>query len=563
MIGAYQDDTAATDAGSAYVYNLTSATPTVPLATLNNAGPAVDDRFGTSVAISGTLVVAGAPREDTSATDGGAAYVYDLNSASPTVPVWTLINPRMATGDNFGASVAISGTRVVVGTPSSNVGANDAGSAYVYDLNGASPTTAIAILDNPDAAPLDNFGTSVAISGSRVVVGAPNDDTGASGAGRAYVYDLAGSSPTVPVTLNNPGPSAGERFGIAVAIEGTQVVVGAFGEDTDATVAGRVYIYDVSGAPPTSPALTLSKPSPQTGDAFGGAVAISGSRVVVAAQGDDTGAPDAGSAYVFDLTGATPTVPVATLNNPTPAGSDLLGSSVAISGTRVAVGVAFDDTQATEGGIGYVYNLSSATPNVPVATLNNPAPTLNDNFGGSVGIAGTRVVAGAPFDDTPQADKGSIYVFSALVTPTLVTQASASAALGGTISDTATLSGGSNPTGTITFNLYGPDDATCSGASVFVSAVPVTGNAAHNSGNFSPSAAGTYRWVASYGGDSNNQPVSGACNDSNESVVVTKGTPSATVSSSNNPSTFGESVTFTATFTSSARTPTGHRAVQD
>ena len=50
MVGADADDTGATDAGSAYVYDLSSATPTVPVATLNNPGPAASDKFGYSVA---------------------------------------------------------------------------------------------------------------------------------------------------------------------------------------------------------------------------------------------------------------------------------------------------------------------------------------------------------------------------------------------------------------------------------------------------------------------------------------------------------------------------------
>jgi hypothetical protein len=108
------DDTGAEAAGSAYLYDLSSATPTVPVATLNNPGPAFNDQFGHSVAISGTRVVAGAPSDDTGAMDAGSAYVYDLSSATPTVPVATLNNPRPAQGD-FGDAVAISGTRVVVG----------------------------------------------------------------------------------------------------------------------------------------------------------------------------------------------------------------------------------------------------------------------------------------------------------------------------------------------------------------------------------------------------------------------------------------------------------------
>ena len=60
--------------------------PTVPVATLNNPGPAAGDQFGKSVAISGTRVVVGAYADDTGATDAGSAYVYDLSSGTPTVP---------------------------------------------------------------------------------------------------------------------------------------------------------------------------------------------------------------------------------------------------------------------------------------------------------------------------------------------------------------------------------------------------------------------------------------------------------------------------------------------
>ncbi len=111
-------------------------------------------------------------------------------------------------------------------------------------------------------------------------------------------------------------------------------------------------------------------------------------------------------------------------------------------------------------------------------------------------------------------------VVVARVTPTLSTTASAAVSVGGNVSDQATLSGGYLPTGTITFNLYGPNDPTCTNPAAFTSAVPVAGNGAYGSGNFAPASGGVYRWVASYGGDANNNPATGACNDLNESVSV-------------------------------------------
>jgi hypothetical protein len=111
--------------------------------------------------------------------------------------------------------------------------------------------------------------------------------------------------------------------------------------------------------------------------------------------------------------------------------------------------------------------------------------------------------------------------------PALSTQASGSVSVGGSISDTATLSGGNSPTGTITFTLFGPDNANCSGSPIFTSVRTVSGNGSVTSASFTPTAAGTYRWRAEYSGDSNNAAVTGACNAANELVTVTSPPASA------------------------------------
>jgi len=103
---------------------------------------------------------------------------------------------------------------------------------------------------------------------------------------------------------------------------------------------------------------------------------------------------------------------------------------------------------------------------------------------------------------------------------TLTTLASANVAIGGQIHDTAFLGGGINPTGTITFGLYGPGDTTCAGPALFTSAVPVDGNGSYDSASFTALVAGTYQWVANYSGDANNAAAVTACNDPNESVLV-------------------------------------------
>jgi hypothetical protein len=406
VVGAAYDDSSATDSGSAYVYDLGSTTPKVPIPMLDVPGPASGELFGMSVAISGTRVVVGAAFQNLWM---GGAYVYDLTSATPATPAFTLNNPDPAKGELFGHSVAISGTRVVIGAPFDIIGDAYAGSAYVYDLASSTPTVPMATLPNPDPASDDYFGSIVAISGTRVVVGAARDDTGATDAGSVYVYDLASAMPTVPiVTVNNPNPATNDNFGIAVAISGAHLAVGAYLDDAGATDRGSAYVYDLDSATPTVPVVTLNNPDPATSVGFGSALAISGTRLVVGGGGYYGGA---GSAYVYDVASTTPTAPVATLNNPSPANYDWFGWSVAISGTRVVVGANLDDTWATDAGSAYVYVLSSATPTIPVATLHSPRPEAHDYFGYSVAIDGTAVAIGTPNKDAVMADKGAVDVF--------------------------------------------------------------------------------------------------------------------------------------------------------
>jgi len=104
--------------------------------------------------------------------------------------------------------------------------------------------------------------------------------------------------------------------------------------------------------------------------------------------------------------------------------------------------------------------------------------------------------------------------------PSITTNASANTSLGGGIHDTATLAGGSSPTGTITFSLYGPNDNNCSGGAIATQQVGVTGNGSYVSPGFTPSQPGTYNWVASYSGDANNVATTAACGAANESVNV-------------------------------------------
>jgi len=429
---------------SSHIYDFSSATPTLA-ATLNNPSPAMDDRFGYSVGLSGTRVVVGAPTDDTRAADAGSAYIFDLAGATPTAPVATLDDPVLGTGGNAGRAVAVCGNTIVVGaaethiydltssTPAGPVMTlNSSGhsvaisgtlvvvgvpyanveTAYVYDLAGGTPTVPIIVLTNPT--PNNWFGYSVSVSGTKVAVGAPLEGTGGADAGSVYVYDLASVTPAVPVTiLNNPAiPTSGDRFGWSVSLSGTRLIVGA------PTGAGRAYAYDLAGATPDVPVVTLNDPMGSiTNHNFGWSVSVSGAQVVIGApHGQES---DPGVAYVYDLQSATPAVPIATLNNPFPQGQpmrppgsqpDSFGESVAISGARVVVGTPFEGGAADSVGAAYLYDLASATPTT-ATTLFNPSPEAYDVFGGAVAVDGSTILIGAPGDDTNGADRGAAYVY--------------------------------------------------------------------------------------------------------------------------------------------------------
>jgi Cu/Zn superoxide dismutase len=113
---------------------------------------------------------------------------------------------------------------------------------------------------------------------------------------------------------------------------------------------------------------------------------------------------------------------------------------------------------------------------------------------------------------------------------TLTTNAAGPVTIGSPISDTAHLSGATTDAGgTITFHLFS-DDQCQNEVDTGLSPVAVSGNGDYNSGDFTPTAVGTYFWTASYSGDLNNAGVETACGDANESSVVNKAHPSVTTS---------------------------------
>jgi ABC-type Fe2+-enterobactin transport system substrate-binding protein len=135
--------------------------------------------------------------------------------------------------DFFGSSVAISGSTIIVGSPGV---ASDTGRAYVFTKTAGS-WRQVSELRGRDGSPDDLFGSSVAISGTTIIVGSPSV---ASGAGGAYVFTKTAGSWHQVAELRGPGTAAGDGFGSSVAISGDTIVVGA---PDHANGSGRAYVF--------------------------------------------------------------------------------------------------------------------------------------------------------------------------------------------------------------------------------------------------------------------------------------------------------------------------------
>jgi len=225
VLGAPWDDS---KSGSAYIYDINGNYQTK----ITAPDGAASDFFGWSVAISDTAIVVGAYGDDDKGTDSGSAYIYDINGNYQT----KITAPDGAAGDFFGRKVAISDTAIVLGAYADDDKGSNSGSAYIYDINGNYQTKITA----PDGAAGDQFGYSVAISDTAIVVGANKDDDKGTESGSAYIYDINGNYQT---KITAPDGAAGDQFGYSVAISDTAIVVGAFADDDKGTDSGSAYIW--------------------------------------------------------------------------------------------------------------------------------------------------------------------------------------------------------------------------------------------------------------------------------------------------------------------------------
>ena len=382
-----------------------------------------DSFFGYSVAISGGTVVVGANSAD---TDLGTAYVFTESGAGWGTMTQTakLTSSDSAAGDNFGEAVAISGNTVVVGASGLTVnGVSGQGAAYVFTepASGWTNMTQTAKLIEPSNEG-GGFGTSVAISGNTVVVGAPYGNV-AGATGAAYVFNkpASGWADMTGTTMLTPSDGSwNDGCGDSVSINGNAVVVGA---PRHAAGAGAAYLFvePSSGWASMTQTAELTASDGVAQDAFGTSVSISGNTVVAGASY----AQPTGAAYVFTEPGAGwgNMTQTAKLTSSNATGGQHFGSSVSVSGNAIVVG----DPYAIKGPIapGAAYSFtkpaSGWTNMTETDLIVNPAGQEGDNFGNSLSLSGSTLVVGAwkaMLGDIFQ--EGAAYVFAnpALAAPT-------------------------------------------------------------------------------------------------------------------------------------------------
>jgi len=278
VVGAPLDYENGSRSGSAFIFDVSTGEQLFKLLASDGVK---DDLFGTSVAISGNLVVIGEDQRNSN----GAAYVYDATTGQE---IFKLLASDGSPVDDFGISVSISGNFAIVGAMLDDGVGFNSGSAYIFDLTTGNEVFKLVANDGAES---DIFGNSVSIDGNLAVIGADQDNNKI---GSAYIFDV-----TTGKQLFKLIPSDGavqDLFGKSVAISGNNVVIGSYHDDDNGTDSGSAYVFDAITGKQLSKLLSSDGVS---GDNFGDSVAISGLQALIGAYLDDDLGIDTGSAYVF------------------------------------------------------------------------------------------------------------------------------------------------------------------------------------------------------------------------------------------------------------------------
>ena len=369
------------------------------------------DVFGWSVDMSGDYVVVGAVGEN-------SAYLYKKQIDGTLIEIAKIQGSDSEAGDQFGYSVSIDGDYIVVGSSFDDRLGNKGGSAYLFKRNSdtTNDITQIAKMKADPSEYVDYFGRSVSISGDYIVVGGDEHDGVTSdntynGIGAAFVFKRDSDTSVRRLTkLKAHDPEYWDGFGVAVSISGDYIAVGAPFEDTTASGAGSTYIFKRNSDTNIAEIAKIQAENAGAGDYFGTSVSIDGDYIVVGAPYEDTTESNSGSAYVFkrNSDSINDVVEIAQIQGHDAQYNDNFGTSASIDGDYIAVGAPYEDTTATDSGSTYIFKRNSDGSNDvdEIAKIQAINTKTDDSFGRSVSASSNHIVVGTSKEGT-----GSAYLF--------------------------------------------------------------------------------------------------------------------------------------------------------
>ncbi|MFO0861611.1 MAG: hypothetical protein U0570_13760 [Phycisphaerales bacterium] len=371
-----------------------------------DAGTDTAGKFGSSVALKGDVLGVGANNSSKTVATGGGAYVYRRSGGA-----WggnssgVLVVPSgLATGDNFGSSISISGDVMLVGSPGR---ATNTGAAYSFRYVNSAWAQSTQILA-PDAAVGDFFGYSVTLDGDVAAIGAQSDDySGLTDAGSAWVFSReSGQWIGSEFRMAASDAAANNAFGVSVAIDGDIAISGSNQDTVTVTKQGAAFLLVRDGLRWKEQARVVSQSS-QANEGFGRAVAISGTTALVGVPNRANGAnANQGAAFAYVQSGATWPVQQFFLASDG-AANNFFGGSVGISGDVAVVGAFGYGPSVVQQGTAYVFTRSGVSW-FQAARIEASDKAANDLFGYSVAISGDTIVCGAY---NKNAQVGAAYVF--------------------------------------------------------------------------------------------------------------------------------------------------------
>jgi hypothetical protein len=361
------------------------------------------DAFGSSLAMTHDLRVVGAGGVDSLATDAGAVYVFrGCSSLAETKLEWS----AGSADDRFGLAVATDGQLIVVGAPQDDSvldGLGRPGAAVVFRWDG-SRWVEEATLRASDGANEDHFGLAVAVDGDTVIVGAPFKSANGAQSGKTYVYEFDGSQWIEAFSVAAGGTN--NYGGYSVDVEGDVAASGNL--HNGATTPNQVWILRRS-AGIWSVEARISSESGKVNENFGMSVSLDGDRLLVGAPALTARKIGYAALYQYDSSSDDWEF-VENLEASDGADFDLFGRFVALRGDLAVCGAHGDDDLGTDSGSAYVFRFDG-TGFVETEKLGASDGADGDIFGARIATDGDAIATTAMRDDDLGDDSGSAYVF--------------------------------------------------------------------------------------------------------------------------------------------------------